>query len=162
MRRKSYAAMNCSVAQALDVVGDPWTLLIVRDSLWGFRRFGDFQERLDIPRTTLADRLGRLVDAGVLTRERYQDNPERFDYVLTDKGRALRPVIVSLLSWGDRWSDLDEPPVVLVDQDSGEQIEPILVDARSGRPLHDIRVRAVPGPGAQPRTAADDRSRPPA
>lgn len=68
MRRKSYAAMNCSVAQALDVVGDPWTLLLVRDALWGFRRFQDFHDRLGIPRTTLADRLERLVDAEVLTK----------------------------------------------------------------------------------------------
>lgn len=150
MRRKSHATMNCSVARALDVVGDPWTLLVVRDALWGFRRFEDFRERLAIPRTTLADRLQRLVDAGVLTRERYQDNPERHEYLLTDKGRALRPVIVSLLTWGDRWSDIGDPPVVLVDTETGEELDPVLVDARSGRPLTDIRVRARPGPGAHP------------
>ena len=146
MRRKSYSGMNCSVAEALDVVGDPWTLLIVRDALWGYRHFGEFQERLGIPRTTLTTRLAKLVDDGVLDKTAYQQNPERFDYTLTDKGRALQPIIVALLTWGDAWSGVGEPPVRLVDNETGETIDPILVDAQSGRPLSEISVRAVGKP----------------
>lgn len=143
MRRKSYTDMDCSVAQALDVVGDPWTLLIVRDAMWGFRRFNDFQERLGIPRNTLATRLAVLVDNGVLSKLAYQDNPERFEYRLTDKGQALSPIIVSLLTWGDEWSDIEEPPVALIDGNSGEKLRPILVDEITGRPMSEIAVRPI-------------------
>lgn len=143
MRRKSHADMNCSVAQTLDVVGDPWTLLIVRDALWGFRRFNDFHERLGIPRNTLTTRLAHLVDAGVFTKSAYQDNPERFEYRLTAKGRALTPIIVSLLTWGDEWSELPEPPVALIDGETGDRLRPVLVDETSGRPLSDIAVRPI-------------------
>lgn len=143
MRRKSYTDMDCSVAQALDVVGDPWTLLIVRDAMWGFRRFNDFQERLGIPRNTLATRLAVLVDKGVFSKVAYQDNPERFEYRLTDKGQALSPIIVSLLTWGDEWSCLEEPPVALIDGNSGQELRPILVDKITGRPMSEIAVRPI-------------------
>lgn len=143
MRRKSHAEMNCSVAQALDVVGDPWTLLIVRDAMWGFRRFNDFQQRLGIPRNTLTTRLARLVEAEVFDKVPYQESPQRFEYRLTEKGKALSPVIVSLLTWGDAWSDLPEPPVTLIDGDSGARLDPILIDRTTGRPMDDIRVKPV-------------------
>ena len=143
MRRKSHAEMNCSVAQALDVVGDPWTLLIVRDAMWGFRRFNDFQQRLGIPRNTLTTRLARLVEAGVFDKVPYQESPQRFEYRLTEKGLDLYPVVVSLLTWGDAWSDLPEPPVTLIDADSGAPLDPILIDRTTGRPMDDIRVKPV-------------------
>lgn len=143
MRRKSHADMNCSVAQTLDVVGDPWTLLIVRDALWGFRRFNDFQDRLGIPRNTLTTRLAHLVDTGVFSKTPYQQNPERFEYELTEKGLALTPIIVSLLTWGDTWSELPEPPVALIDTESGQRLRPILIDEITGRPLRDIAVRPI-------------------
>src|SRR5687768_5987161 len=107
MRRKSYSDMVCSIAQTLEVVGDPWTLLIVRDVFFGFNRFDDLQARLGVPRTTLTDRLAALCEHGVLERRRYQERPERFEYVLTPKGRGLRDVLVSLMRWGDEWSALD-------------------------------------------------------
>lgn len=146
MRRRSFADMNCSVAQTLEIVGDPWTLLIIRDALFGFRRFDDFVERLGIPRTTLTTRLATLTEAGILERRRYQDNPPRDEYVLTERGRALHPVIISLLQWGDRWSDLAEPPVVLVDGETGEPLQLEYVDRRSGRSLADIEVTSRHGP----------------
>jgi DNA-binding HxlR family transcriptional regulator len=132
--------MNCSIAQTLDVVGDPWTLLIVRDALFGTTRFDDFRRGLGIPRATLAARLDTLVAHEVLERHRYHERPERHEYVLTDKGRDLRRVLISLLQWGDTWSDLDAPPVTLVDLDTDEPIEPAYVDTRTGRPLSDLRV----------------------
>ncbi len=143
MRRKSYSDMNCSVAQALELVGDPWTLLIVRDVFWGYHRFNEFQERLGIARNTLTDRLGVLVDAGILSKQPYQSNPERFEYRLTDKGRALGPVIISLMRWGDEWSGIGEPPALLIDRETGDVLDPVLVDRDSGRPLDEIRVRVV-------------------
>ncbi len=143
MKRKSYSDMNCSVAQSLDVVGDPWTLLIVRDVMFGFRRFNDIQERLGIARNTLTDRLGTLVDHGVLRKDAYQDNPERFEYRLTQKGRELSPIIITLMQWGDEWSDLPEPPVHLIDRDTGRTLDPILVDRTTGRPLAELKVQAV-------------------
>jgi DNA-binding HxlR family transcriptional regulator len=151
MKRKSFRDMNCSVAQALEVVGDPWTLLVVRDVMFGFRRFNDLQERLGIARNTLADRLAILVDEGVLERIAYQDNPERFEYRLTDKGAALSPVIITLMQWGDAWSDLSEPPVHLVERSTGRTIDPVLVDRATGERLDRLRVRVV---GADVRPSA--------
>ena len=144
MRRKSYADMSCSVARALDVVGDPWTLLVVRDAFFGFRRFEDFQRRLGVPRNTLTERLNRLTDAGVFEKVPYQDRPLRHEYRLTAKGRALQPVMISLMQWGDEWSDIGAPPVVLRDECTGEAVEPVLVDRRTGSPLAELRFRAVP------------------
>jgi len=132
--------MNCSIAQTLDVVGDPWTLLIVRDALFGIKRFDDFRRSLDIPRATLTSRLDSLVEHGVLERRRYQDRPERHEYLLTERGRDLRRVMVSMLQWGDEWSALPEPPVTLIDADTGDEIEPVYVDRRSGRPLSELNV----------------------
>ncbi len=143
MKRKSYADMNCSVARTLDIVGDPWTLLVVRDMLWGFHRFDEIRDRLGIARNTLTDRLALLVDQGVAERVKYQDNPERYEYRLTTKGRALRPVIWSLMEWGDAWSGIEEPPVRLVEGDTGRRIVPMLVDSETGAPLRDVDVRAV-------------------
>ena len=134
--------MNCSIAKALDVVGDPWTLLVVRDALLGVDRFDDFVLRLGIPRATLAARLDHLVDTGVLVR---LDDPERAGhrrYRLTDKGRALRPVVVTLLQWGDEWVRTDDPPTTLVDERDGRAIDPVLVDRASGTPLDELPVRA--------------------
>lgn len=150
MRRKSYADMNCSVARTLEIVGDPWTLLIVRDALWGYRRFNEFQERLGIPRNTLTDRLASLVQAGVLDKEVYQSNPDRFEYLLTAKGNALRPIIITLMQWGDEWSSIAEPPVRLIDRETGTTLDPVLIDRSSGRPLDDINMRAVGDPTENP------------
>lgn len=143
MRRASYADMHCSVARALDIVGDPWTLLIVRDLFRGLRRFDEFADSLGIARNTLSSRLATLVDSGVVERVQYQDGPPRFEYRLTDKGRAFQPVVIALLGWGDEFAGFDEPPVVLIDVDRDEVVEPVLVDQRTGRRLSDMNVRPV-------------------
>lgn len=140
MRRSSWSGVDCSIAQTLDVVGDPWTLLVVRDAFFGLRRFEDFRRSLGIPRATLSARLGTLVDCGVMVTREYSDQPVRHEYVLTAKGRALAPILVAMLQWGDEWSAPDGPPVTLVDADSGEPLRPVYVDERSGRPLHDLRI----------------------
>src|ERR1700682_4443887 len=106
--------MNCSIARALDVVGEHWTLLLMREAFRGVRRFAGFIERLGIAPNILAVRLRRLVEHGILEERAYQERPPRVEYRLTAKGRDLYPVIVALLGWGDRWYAEDGPPGVLI------------------------------------------------
>src|SRR5579859_2597604 len=141
--------LNCSMAGALSIVGDWWSLLIVRDALLGVRRFGEFQQSLGLAKNILADRLRRLVDDGVLTRL----GPERRPlYGLTDKGRALAPVVVALMQWGDRWVSGGRAPVVVTDPD-GREIDPIALGA-GGRSVSPCDLRFQPGAGAKPDTRA--------
>jgi DNA-binding HxlR family transcriptional regulator len=142
MRRRTLDRMDCSIAKALDIVGDPWTMLILRDALLGVRRFDVFSTRLGIPRATLSARLDHLCQRGVLEQRRYQDRPERMEYVLTAKGRALQPVLVTLMQWGDRWVRDDDPPTTIVDGDTGTAVDPVLVDRGRGIPLEDLRLQA--------------------
>ena len=143
MRRTDWSEVDCPIARTLDVVGDPWTLLVVRDALFGVRRFEDFRRSSDIPRATLVDRLDRLVEHGVLERRRYQEHPPRDEYRLTPRGRDLRDVLVALKGWGDRWGGFEPSPIRLERADTGEELEPAFVDRRSGRLLDDLPVRAV-------------------
>lgn len=143
MRRKRLDQMSCSIAKALDVVGDPWTLLVVRDALLGVTRFDEFSTRLGIPRATLTARLDQLCESGVMERRPYQESPARVDYLLTEKGRALRPVVLTLMQWGDAWQRTDAPPTRLVDDDTGRRLDPVLVDRGTGTPLDELAVRAV-------------------
>jgi DNA-binding HxlR family transcriptional regulator len=145
MRRTRFDDWDCSVARTVDILGDWWTPLVVRAAFLGARRFEQFTEQLGIPRNVLTERLVRLVDEGILTKVEYQDRPPRHEYRLTEKGMGLYPVIVSLLEWGNRWLDWegDEPPVHLVDRETGERVEPVLVDRRTGQPLEPRATRAV-------------------
>jgi DNA-binding HxlR family transcriptional regulator len=119
--------MRCSVARSLEVVGEWWTLLILRDAFLGVRRFDDFQRDLGIARNILADRLATLVCEGILERRQYADHPPRHEYRLTEKGRDLYPVVVSLLRWGDRWAADDAgPPVELEHRVCGHRGTPVL------------------------------------
>ena len=102
MLKSDYQGQDCSIARALEIVGERWTLLIVRDAFRGISRFDDFQESLGISRNVLTERLARLVDEGVLERVPYQQRPERFEYVLTAKGAELRVALAALRQWGDR------------------------------------------------------------
>ncbi|GAA2953331.1 winged helix-turn-helix transcriptional regulator [Kitasatospora cinereorecta] len=97
---KDYATQQCSIARALEVIGERWTLLVVRDAFYGVRRYNDFLAHLGIPRAVLAGRLQALTEAGVLVRRRYQESPPRDEYVLTDSGKALWPTLRSIGLWG--------------------------------------------------------------
>jgi DNA-binding HxlR family transcriptional regulator len=145
MRRTRFDDWDCSVARTVDILGDWWTPLVIRSAFLGARRFEHFTEQLGIPRNVLTERLGRLVDEGILTKVPYQERPVRHEYRLTEKGIGLFPVIVTLLEWGNRWLDWEggEPPVHLVDRTSGEVLEPVLVDRRTGRPLDPRSTRAA-------------------
>lgn len=113
----------CSIARSLDVIGDRWTILILRDTFRGIRRFEEIRRDLGIPRAVLAERLANLVDAGVLAKRQYLAHPPRFEYRLTDMGRELSPVLVGLMQWGDRWLTDDGPPTVLVHEPCGTEVD---------------------------------------
>ncbi len=112
MLGRDYEGQNCSVARALELIGERWTLLIVRDAFFGIRRFEQFQESLGIARNVLADRLARLVEEGIFDRVRYSEHPERFEYRLTQKGRGLNIALTALRQWGDEYLTA-KPPVAL-------------------------------------------------
>ena len=141
--------MNCSVAQCLEVVGEWWSLLIVRDAFLGYTRFDQFQERLGISRNTLTARLNALVAEGVLERARYQEHPPRSEYRLTDKGRDLWPVLTAMRQWGDKHSAPAGPPLQIVHRACGHVIEAVPVCSECGEPLEAGAIRAIPGPGAK-------------
>lgn len=136
MRRTRLDDRACSIAKTVDAVGDPWTLLIVRDALLGVARFEDFHRRLGTPRATLANRLAQLVEIDVLHKD------DGGSYHLTDKGRALRPVIITMMQWGDHWVRDDEPPTRLIEAGTGRWIRPVLVDRETGVPIDQLQVRA--------------------
>jgi DNA-binding HxlR family transcriptional regulator len=147
-RRRSFDDMNCSIARALDVIGEWWTLLVMRECFRGVRRFDGFIERLGIAPNILTARLRRLVEHGVLEERAYQDHPRRVEYRLTAKGRDVYPVIVALLGWGDRWYAQDGPPVVLMHAACEHRADAQLVCGHCGEKLDPRNVRAVPGRGA--------------
>lgn len=143
--------MDCSVAQCLEVVGEWWSLLIVRDALLGVRRFDEFQARLGISRNVLTQRLTRLVEHGVLQRVPYQDHPPRDEYRLTDKGRDLWSVINAMRQWGDAWAAPDGPPMELVHEGCGHVSQAVPTCSECGGTLDARSVRALPR--AAPRKA---------
>ena len=149
MRRASFADMHCSIAQSLEVIGEWWTLLILRDSFLGVRRFEDFVSRLGIARNVLTDRLDTLVEAGVLDRRPYDEARGRYDYVLTDKGRALWPVMTAIRQWGDEWVlGGGNEPVLLEHESCGRRTTVRYTCDVCGEELDARSVRAVPGPAA--------------
>jgi DNA-binding HxlR family transcriptional regulator len=155
MLPRTYEAQNCSVARALEVLGDRWTLLVIRDAFLGVRRFDDFQRDLGVARNVLSDRLQRLVDEGLLERHRYQERPERFEYRLSQKGIDLWPAIMTLMQWGDRYyAPPDGPPRIVRHRDCGGAVTAHLTCERCGAELSARDVVSEPGPGARQRAAA--------
>lgn len=148
MRRKSFAGMECPIASGLELVGEWWTILILRDAFDGFTRFDEFERNLGIAPNMLTRRLTALVDAGLLQRRRYHEHPLRYEYVLTRRGRDFRPVILALYAWSDRHLVGGRRSLVLVDRDTGAEVDPVLVDRRTGRPLDDLDVAFKAGPAA--------------
>ncbi len=147
-RRKSLAALNCSLAHALDIVGDGWTLLILRDLFLGATRFADLARSLGIARNILTDRLAVLVREGLVERGGTDARPQ---YRLTAKGWELIPPLAGLMQWGDRHYAPAGPPIRLVD-DTGAELPPLALRSPDGRTLDPHEVFAEPGPGAEPPT----------
>lgn len=148
MQRTSFAGSECPTAASLDQVGDWWSMLILRDAFDGYRRFDEFQRSLGIAPNMLTRRLKSLVEAGVLDRRPYQDRPVRYEYVLTDRGREFLPVLLALNSWGNAPLPKKARSVVPVDAETGRQLDPVLVDRRTGQPIDLAKVRFAAGTGA--------------
>jgi len=149
MKRISFADTRCSLAQSLDMIGEWWTLLIIREAYFGTRRFSDFQTHLGIARNVLSERLDRLVENEILQRVPVTPSSKRAHYRLTEKGRDLVAVVISLVQWGDRWvMGPDNAPIRMVDRATGEDIADVQVQAKDGRPLGLYDIGLEPGPGA--------------
>jgi DNA-binding HxlR family transcriptional regulator len=152
MQHKSFGNMQCPIARSLERVGEWWSILILRDAFLGLKRFDQFQKSLDIAPNILARRLNALVEAGLLERQSYSTRPPRDEYVLTALGRDFRPVLWAILAWGNKHFAPEGPTVVVIDSETGEQAEPVLIDRRSGRLLVEPAFRSAPGPAADERT----------
>jgi len=149
MKKSPLARQHCSVAQTLALVGEWWTLLIVREAFFGTRRFGDFQARLGVARNILTRRLNALVAAGILSRHEERGRGGPVAYRLTESGRDLLPVIIALLQWGDRWIyGQDAAPARIVEAATGKDVAPVSVRAEAGQTLMPRDLLAVAGPGA--------------
>jgi DNA-binding HxlR family transcriptional regulator len=148
--RHDYPGQVCSIAKALEVVGERWSLLIVRDVMNRRRRFDELQKGLGIARNTLAARLQRLVDEDILERRAYQRNPERYEYFLTEKGLDLWPALIALLNWGDRYSPSPAGPRrLIVHKGCGGTVSERGICESCGKILHARDAKQVPGPGAK-------------
>jgi DNA-binding HxlR family transcriptional regulator len=153
MGRKRFDRMNCGIAQALEVFGDWWTLLVIRDAFFGVRRFSEFQRSLGIAKNVLSARLQHLVDHGVLERVDVGSEGERFEYRLTPKGEALLPVLTALREWSDEWVfGRGNEPVVVRDRRTGRRVARLRVTDADGTPLGRRDLRTEPGPGASAET----------
>ena len=150
----SASTYQCSVARTVEVVGERWTMLILREAFLGVKRFDHIQRDLGIARNILSDRLGKLVDQGILEKRRYSERPPRFEYRLTAKGRDLYPIVVTLMQWGDKYTAPDGAPVVLVHDACGHVTNPLLTCDGCGEPVHALNVHPVQGPGLRADAAA--------
>lgn len=149
MKAKSFSGMRCSMAGALEVIGDRWALLLIRDLSLGLRRYDELRTSTGIPPATLAARLTHLVEGGLVERVRYQERPPRDEYRLTEKGHDLWKVTVALREWGDQWDASGfGVPMEMVDRQTGHPLRLALVDAETGEAVPIERAILRPGPGA--------------
>jgi DNA-binding HxlR family transcriptional regulator len=151
MQRLGFAKVECPIARSLDQIGDAWSLLILRTAFTGVRCFHDFEERLGIPPSTLTRRLGLLCKHRVLVRRRYRSRPVREEYLLTQKGLDLLPVVLALAAWGNRWLSPAGIVIQTVDAVSGMPVEPALVDRVTRQPIEPGNVALAAGPSASAR-----------
>ena len=152
MQRTSFGHMQCPIARSLERVGEWWSILILRDAFQGLTRFDQFQKSLDIAPNILTRRLNALVASGLLERRRYSERPARYEYLLTARGRDFRPVLLSLLAWGNKHFAPEGPSVVIVDTKTGKPVDAVLIDRASGEPIAAPRFRTAPGPAADEHT----------
>ena len=148
MKNDRFDRTLCPVARTLERVGDAWSLMILRDATHGLTRFDQFRKSLGVAPNILADRLGRLVEAGFLERRRYSERPPRDEYVLTEIGRDFQPVLFSLMAFGNRHFAKEGVASQLVDAATGAPADPVLVDAHTGRRVDEPGFRFAAGPAA--------------
>jgi DNA-binding HxlR family transcriptional regulator len=153
--KRTYEGQNCSIARALELVGERWTLLIIRDALLGVRRFDEFQDSLGVARNVLTNRLNRLVGEGILERSAYSERPPRFEYRLTEKGRELAVPLLALMQWGDRHLS-PKPPRIARRRSDGRSVRAVLA-TRDDELVSPAEIEVVAGPGL---AAPTGRTRP--
>jgi DNA-binding HxlR family transcriptional regulator len=141
-----YTEKNCSIAKPLAFLGERWTMLILRDLFLGRRRFDEFQASLGVATNVLSSRLATLTEEGIVDRRRYSKHPERFEYVLTEKGRDLQPILLALLAWGDQYTAENGAPLEVVHEDHAFHMVPTC--SVCGEPVDTHNVHSRPGPGA--------------
>jgi len=151
MRRKSFHKMLCPIARSLERVGEWWSMLIMRDALYGMTRFDEFQESLGIAPNMLTRRLTALVEAGLLERRLYNERPPRYEYLPTERGRDFFPVLVALLNFGNKHFATDGKRVVIAHRKTGATADPIMMDATTGAPITDPAYALAAGPAANAR-----------
>nr|WP_042187595.1 helix-turn-helix domain-containing protein [Kibdelosporangium sp. MJ126-NF4]CEL18215.1 Transcriptional regulator, HxlR family [Kibdelosporangium sp. MJ126-NF4]CTQ90554.1 Transcriptional regulator, HxlR family [Kibdelosporangium sp. MJ126-NF4] len=145
MRWSEIGETRCSVARTLSVIGERWTMLVLREAFNRVRRFEDFQQRTGAPRPVLADRLRTLTEDGIFRRDRYAERPDRFEYRLTEKGLDLYPILISMMAWGDRWmADEQGPPVQLVHRGCEHSMTPMMACSHCGDEVSAREVQLAP------------------
>lgn len=152
MVRNQLQSLNCSVADALELIGEWWTMLIILEAFLGTRRFDAFQHNLGIARNILSTRLRKLCDRGIFRREPIHNGARRHEYRLTEMGLDLLPAIIALMQWGDHWLRDDQAPIVILDRESQQPIPRINIRAADNRELNIRQLLATPGPGATTET----------
>jgi DNA-binding HxlR family transcriptional regulator len=148
MRKTNLAEMDCPIARAVDRVGEWWSILILRDAFHGLTRFDQFQKSLPIAPNMLSRRLNELVEGGLLERRLYNAHPPRYEYVLTERGRDFRPVMIAMMAWGNRHFAPEGTQSMLVDAETNIEADPVLVDRATLRPLTEQDFKFAAGPAA--------------
>ena len=148
MQKKDFSAMQCPIARSLERVGEWWSILVLREAFYGSKRFDEFQKNLDIATNMLSRRLSGLVEQGLLERRQYCEKPPRYEYVLTPRGRDFRPVLLTLLDWGNKHFAPEGIGAELVERASGKPVDLVLVDAHTGRRISSAEHAVMPGPQA--------------
>jgi len=152
MTRKKLDTLNCSMAQSLDLIGEWWTILILREAFFGTRRFEDFLQNLGIARNILTTRLRKLCDSGILKRVPIKEGARRQDYRLTEMGHGLLPILIALSHWGDKWVQKKGAPVKFTETATGKEIREMAILSQDGRTLRAREMLLMPGPGADEAT----------
>lgn len=148
MKWQNVGELRCPIARTLSVIGDRWSMLIVRNAFMRMRRFDDFQSSLGVPKHILSMRLKKLVESGVLRREPYQQAPVRYEYRLTARGRELYPLILAMAGWGNKWMDGGQGPLLTYTHtECGQAFQPLIACSECGEPVQPHQVQLSPGPG---------------
>jgi DNA-binding HxlR family transcriptional regulator len=157
---KEYEGQICSIARSLELVGERWTLLVIREVFNGHRKFSEMQRSLGVARNVLTARLQTLVDEGILERRPYSERPERYEYFLTEKGLDLWPLMIALMHWGDKYEPLPggRPTIVVHKGECGGEIDDRRICTKCGKPLTVREARAIEGPGMKAAAAAGPHS----
>ncbi|MDJ0880816.1 MAG: helix-turn-helix domain-containing protein [Gammaproteobacteria bacterium] len=149
MKMERFDPLNGSIAHVLDILGEGWSMLIIREAFFGIRRFEEFQRHLGIARNILTSRLKKLCENEILERVPIKEGAKRHEYLLTSKGKELMPLLIALTQWGDKWIYGEgQEPIIFRDRDSGQPISPIRVHAADGRELRPREMIPTAGPGA--------------